>query len=383
MKKVILITNVPTPYRVPLFVRIDKAFSEVGWELTVVFGARNYSRRKYKLEADDFGFKHLFLDGGLKQDSTNPESTVFLYKGLMGKLREMNPDHVIVSGFSPATLRVWWWSLQYKRSFSIWSGTVPGRGSTFGFLRTLLRGYLARCASGFIAYGTEAKRYLQGLGVNENKIDVATNTVDTVFFREQTALCRNHVPRESQRVFTFTYVGYLVPRKKVEQILHAAAQLAVTRKDFRILIIGDGPLRDSLESLARELHVAEFVQFQGHKQTSDLPSILAQTDVFLFQTGFDIWGLVLNEAMAAGLACIASTNAGATTDLIEDGANGFRMDYNRINLLTERMNWCIEHPDDVRSMGLKASKDVEDLAGLDKAVRIFITHTLKVSRTNA
>lgn len=379
MKKILLITNVPTPYRVPLFQRLEKAFREKGWKLTVAFGERGYKRRKYSLEEDTFGFKHIFLDGGQKNNPANPEATVFLYRGLKRHLLEINPDHIIVSGFSPATVRVWWWSLIHRKTFSIWTGTIPQRGKVFGSARTLLRRLIASKASGFLAYGTEAKRYLNGLGVNDDRIDIATNTVDTDFFKQETTKCRlQKQPKITP--FTFTYIGYLVPRKKVEKILIAAEQLKKQRSDFRIRIIGDGPLRESLESLARELNVDDHILFEGHKQTSELPSVLAQTDVFLFQTGFDIWGLVLNEAMAAGVTSIASINGGATTDLIHDGVNGFRMDYSETESLSARMCWCIDHPAEIRSMGLQASKDVEELAGMEKAVRIFISHTLKFSK---
>lgn len=381
MKKVLLVTNVPTPYRVPLFQGLNTAYREAGWELTVAFGERGYTRRKYTLQEDQFGFKHIFLNGGKKQDSSNPEATVFLYRGLMHHLLEINPDHVIVSGFSPATVRVWWWSITHRKTFSIWSGTIPQRGKSFGYARTLFRRLIASKASGFLAYGTEARRYLLELGLNAEKIDIATNTVDTAFFKEQTAKCRERNQNDDQP-FTFTYIGYLVPRKKVEQILFAAGQLKKQRNDFRIRIVGDGTMRESLDSLAREMGIADSIVFEGHKQISELPAILAQTDVFLFQTGFDIWGLVLNEAMAAGIASIASIHGGATTDLIRDEVNGFSMDYAQTDSLTARMSWCIDHPVEIRSMGLHASKYVEDNAGIEKAVRIFISHTIKFSRGN-
>lgn len=380
MKKVLLITNVPTPYRVPLFDRMSKAFLEIGWELIVVFGDRTYSRRKYSLDEQTFGFKHLFLNGGQKNDRTNPEATVFLYSGVLRILREMKPDHVIVSGFSPATLRVWWWSLIKKGSFSIWSGTIPQRGKSFGIVRTSIRKFIARRASGFIAYGTEAKKYLMQMGVPAQKIDISTNTVDTAFFREQTAVHRQELLIENTAPFTFTYIGYLVSRKQVDKILYATAALAQHCNDFRIRIIGDGPERESLIALAGELMISHLIEFEGHKQTAELPAILAETDIFLFQTGFDIWGLVLNEAMAARVACIASVHGGATTDLIHDGSNGFAMDYNDTKALTEKMKWCIDHPSEVRAMGVKASDDVETIAGIDKAVRIFISNTLKSSK---
>ncbi|MFM1744873.1 MAG: hypothetical protein RLZZ630_810 [Bacteroidota bacterium] len=383
MKKVLLITNVPTPYRIPLFERMNKSFKEIGWELTVVFGERSYQRRKYTLDEKTFDFKHIFINGGQKNDSTNPEATVFLYSGVLTLLRKKQPDHVIVSGFSPATLRVWWWSLTKGGSFSIWSGTIPRRGQTFGLVRTSIRKLMASRANGFIAYGHEAKRYLSELGVPDHKIDIATNTVDTTYFRENAGLHRDQSASEKTSPFTFTYIGYLVPRKQVDKILYAAAKLAQQRGDFRIRIIGDGSERKALESLSVELMVSDMVGFEGHKQTSELPAILAATNVFLFQTGFDIWGLVLNEAMAAGVACIASIHGGATTDLIQDGLNGFRMDFNDTEALTEKMKWCIDHPSEVRSMGIRASEDVEHLAGMDKAVRIFITNTLKSSKKKA
>jgi len=372
MEKILLITNIPTPYRLPLFTRLSQRCSETGRSLKVVFCEHGYARRKFEMKEDAFGFEHTYLDGGTLSDAKDVEKTYFLYRGLLKLFRREKPSKIILAGFSPATAKAYLWNLLTGTPFYIWSGTINKGNRNTSFHRRFFRRMMIRRAAGFIAYGSEARNYLTGLGAETGRVWVATNAVDTDFFSTRTEELRRRKDEKEQTLFNFIYIGYLVPRKKVEKVIEAAALLSESRKDFRLTIVGDGSSRAELEKVCSASALSERVRFEGYRQKEELPAYLAEADAFLFQTGYDIWGLVLNEAMAAGLPVIASVNAGATTDLIIDGETGFTADYDRIEETAELMNKLIENRELCRTIGSRAREFVKEKASLEKAAEAFV-----------
>lgn len=369
IKKVVIVTNVPNPYRIPLFNEIHAQLLKKNITLKVIFGSENYSRRKSRLNLAECSFTYEFLDSG-KYDFGNTEKTYFTYKGLLKVLKKENPDCVIMSGFSIGTTKLWWSSLFRKTNYIIWSGAIMALGRNDSFLRRIQRRFIARGAKGFIAYGSKAKNYIESLGVSSEKIQIGINTVDTGFFASETKALRQVLSPDP--VAHLTYVGYLSTRKNVSRLLEIILELSQERKDFVLDIIGDGDDKPNLEKFVQMNGLSEFVRFHGFKQKSELPAYLAKSNVFLFQTDFDIWGLVLNEAMAAGLPCISSTQAGATIDLIKDGETGFVLDYKNRELVKEKINWILDHPEDAKMVGEKARTFIEKEASIHVSASGFV-----------
>ncbi|CAN5570784.1 hypothetical protein BH11BAC2_BH11BAC2_07300 [soil metagenome] len=378
MKKVILITNIPNPYRVPLFNELSSQLQEKGMTLKVIFASSGYERRYFKLDPTDFKFDYQILEGGIHTSSSNIEKTYFLYQGINKLLNQEKPWRIIVAGFSPATVRVFFRKLFHRTPYIIWSGSIEKENRNSGVLRKLQRKILAQNAAGFIAYGSLAKKYLMNAGIPEDKISIGINTVDTSFFSTTTDLERKNRPKNTALTI-FTYLGYLVPRKNVLCLLEAIQLLSQKRKDFRLDIIGDGDSKSSLENFVLQNNLQDQVNFLGFKQKDELPQYFAQSTALLFQTDFDIWGLVLNEAMAAGLPCIASIHAGASYDLIRENENGFVMDFSHIHEVAEKMNWIIDHPQEMKRMGEKAASYIEAHASLKISAAGFIKALEKTS----
>ncbi|MBL7924970.1 MAG: glycosyltransferase family 4 protein [Bacteroidia bacterium] len=370
MKTVLLITNIPTPYRIPLFNVLDQQMKEKGWQLMVVFSGAGYKRRKFNIDLSQIRFRYTILKGGVFTPGKDSEKTYFFYKGLWGVLRTERPWRIIVSGFSPATFTVAFWHFLTRCPFLIWSGSIEAENRHNGILRRFSRRMLASWASACIAYGSQARKYLENLGVPSDKIRIGINTVDTGFFSEKTAALK--ALKGPNTTFTFTYIGYLVPRKNVKRVLDAVVHLHKRRSDFRLQIIGDGESKTELEKQCREEGLENIVHFYGYKQKEELPAYLSTTDVLLFQTDFDIWGLVLNEAMAAGVCCISTVKAGASHDLIREGENGLVTDFSDALQAAEKMNWAMEHPQEIQRMAAEASRFIRTEASLEKSAKGFI-----------
>ncbi|MBL0257453.1 MAG: glycosyltransferase family 4 protein [Bacteroidetes bacterium] len=367
MKKVIVVTNIPNPYRIPLFNEMWRLCNDRKIEFKVIFGAQNYARRKFVLDMNDCLFPYEILDSQ-KINFGNLEKIVFTYKGLLKALAKEKPDCIIINGFSVGTLRLWWRSWFTKTTYIIWSGTVKSRGGKFSFLRVLQRKMLRRRASAFVAYGQRAKEYLQELGAASEKIFIARNTVDTRFFSEQTDRERLKLSPDVLRMH-FTYVGFIIRKKNLQQLLKAVKILSLQRTDFVLDLIGDGQDKVYFEDYVKANQLEKVVHFAGFVQKSNLPTWLAKSSCFVFPSNYDIWGLVVNEAMAAALPCISSVNSGVTVDLIEDGKNGFAVDFSDPKLVAEKMDWILDNSEKAKEFGLNARKTIAEKASIHVSAR--------------
>ena len=368
--KILIITNIPNPYRIPLFNELNIQLREKGMQLKVIFAAETYSRRKFVIDLNDCKFDFAFLGSG-QISFGNSEKTTFRYGNLSEVLKNENPDRIIVSGFSMATMKVWWYTRFKKAKFLVWSGSVTTKGKGAAFLRSLQRKFLATYSAAFIVYGTRAGKYLESLGVPAGKIFKAINTVDTAYFSQKTAELKGNRSLSDNK-HRLLYVGYLSKRKNVGQLLECIRKLAEVRQDFVLDLIGDGDNKTDLQRQVVELKLEDYVRFPGFKQKEELPEYYAQTDVFLFQTGFDIWGLVLNEAMAAALPCIASPNAGAVDDLIDDGRTGFIVDFDNVNLVIEKINFLLDNKEQAKIIGTNAAQLILHNAGVKQSANGFV-----------
>ena len=137
-------------------------------------------------------------------------------------------------------------------------------------------------------------------------------------------------------------------------------------------IVGDGDQRGALEELVKDQQLTEVVHFHGFQQNTELPRFLATSSCFLFQTDFDIWGLVLNEAMASGVPCISSSNAGASIDLIEEGKTGFVLDFADTDALVTKIEYVLDNPKEMEEMGKRTQNFMEENVNLEQAAAKII-----------
>ncbi len=117
-------------------------------------------------------------------------------------------------------------------------------------------------------------------------------------------------------------VGRLAPEKNWDTLIRAFAKACEKHPDIRLVLIGDGAARQSLETLSSELGIADRVTFTGAVPFEDIPRYLKAADIFAFASVTETQGLVTIEAMAAGLPVVAVEGPG-TSDIIEHGKQGF------------------------------------------------------------
>ncbi|MGQ9722104.1 MAG: glycosyltransferase family 4 protein [Candidatus Jordarchaeum sp.] len=374
---IFLVTNIPTPYRIPLFNELDRQLKNTGLKLKVIFGAAGYPRRRWHIDFSSCKFDYKILPS-LRVTLPDKEKVVFTYRGLLRTIVNEKPKAIITNAFSIATTKIWLLSWIKKTNYIIWSGAIKRYRRPDPKIRTLHRKLLIRRAKGFIAYGTKAKEYLLSLGARPESIEIGINTVDIDFFREEVKKCSNILRRMNNKKILL-FVGYLTKGKRLDLLLKSIEIIAKTRNDFILKIVGDGAEKSNLKRLARELAISRFVSFEGYKQRQELVEYYAEAHCFLFPSEYDIWGLVLVEAMAAGLPCIASINAGATKDLIIDGATGFSINFNNPNEVAEKIRLILDDKQVANRIGEEASQFISQKASLSRSAEGFIRAIEKAS----
>ena len=372
-RKVLLVTNIPTPYRVPLFNEINRQLNDCGIRFKVVFGALGYPRRHWNINIDEFNFDYKILPRA-KLDIAGDDRAFFTYKNLIEFINEEKPNVIITNGFSIATLKIWYLSLIKNIKYIIWSGDINTIGRKISKLRHLQRIILSRRASGFIAYGTKALEYLTTLGINKDKIIIGINTVDTRYFLN---VIKKTESSNGQKK-NLLYIGNLAKGKRIDQLLQIVKRISLSRDDFQLKIIGIGPEEKDLKKQVNDLKINDYVKFEGYKQKDQLPHYLSVADIFVFPSEYDIWGLVLVEAMATGTVCISSIHAGAPNDLILDGENGFSVDFRNTEKVFEIINWIFTNPEKAVVIGKNARTYIENNVSLKISASAFVRMTRAV-----
>jgi glycosyltransferase involved in cell wall biosynthesis len=294
MKKhqVLLITNIPTPYRIPLFNELNSQLDAQGISFKVVFAALTYPRRKWAIEMSQCTFPYVVLNSR-RLMSKNPESAIFTYYGL-GQILRDNPNALLItSGFSLATIRIYLRSLYRRTNYLIWSGAINRKGRPDSWLRNFQRRRMISRASGFIAYGKRAHNYLVDLGADRSRIFIGINTIDTTYFFRESSRLRLENGSKDSLTKSILYIGNLETGKRLDYLLKAVHLLAGSRNDFRLEIVGTGSQEVHLKQLAQRLGIGHLVCFHGFAQQDTVVRYLSKAFCFAFPSEYDVWGLVL------------------------------------------------------------------------------------------
>ena len=172
---------------------------------------------------------------------------------------------------------------------------------------------------------------------------------------------------------TFFFCGQMIRRKGVDLLLQAFNRLIARGLDARLLLVGREA--DLPEFLSQTSPVARSkISYQGFQPPERLPEYFAKSDVFVLPSRHDGWGVVVNQALAAGLPIITSDMVGAGNDFVENGVNGMRVNAEDVDALYAAMETLTLNPYLGPAWGEKSRKRAFDLtpeAGAIKWMRVF------------
>lgn len=166
-------------------------------------------------------------------------------------------------------------------------------------------------------------------------------------------------------------IARLVEKKGVEYAIRAVARLANVNQNIEYNIIGDGPLRENLQQLIRELDADDTVKLLGWKQQQEIVEILNSSHILLAPSVTSEDGdqegtpTVIMEAMAMGLPILSTQHSGIP-ELVENGVSGFLVPERDVDALAEKLRYLVEHPEVWPDMGRAGRAYVEECHNIDK-----------------
>ena len=292
-------------------------------------------------------------------------------QGLLDWLKEWNPNALIMEANSRylSTSSAVNWMHQHARPAIGWGlGSPPlnpphflrkWRGSErgVGFRRPRRLSFI-RQFDALISYSQRGADEYAALGFPREKIFVAHNSValpptSSVPARPSTFNLRPYI----------LFVGRLQARKRVDYLLRACAQID---SKPRLVIVGDGPERVALESMAQETYPS--AEFIGAKHGAELKPYFTEADLFVLPgTG----GLAVQEAMSYGLPIIVAQGDGTQDDLVRKG-NGWQIQPDNFDALVSTMKDALSDVARLRRMGEESYRIVKEEINIEKMVETFV-----------
>ncbi len=358
-----VVTDLPTPYRTPLF---DAIHARGRVRLHVLYLAETEEGRQ-AWSVDPAGHPHSFVAGrGLTFHRRNGPFTWKVNVGIGRRLSSLAPDVVCVGGWAhPAMHLAAAWARRRHVPYLLTSETHPrAQGFLAGRAKRALAGRLVRRASGWLPVSTRAQDLLVSLGADPARCWHVPNAPPGARSDgESAAEIRRSLGAGSGPVTLF--VGRLVPAKGLDVLLEAAARVKPTPT---LWVAGGGPLRGPLVKQAGDLGITSAVRFLGDTPYARVLALCAAADVIVLPSVHEPYGVALHEGMAAGCAALATDAVGAAVDLVQDGVTGRRVPPGDPEALAAAWSELLREPVRLAAMGDAAARKASE-RGIEFAVR--------------
>ena len=316
--RVAFLTNLIPPYHRPVLRLLAKRYQA----LRVFVSTPMEANRPWKIgwEGLDVVLQRTYTTRGVWHHPRGFSENLEIHIPLdtLPQLRRFAPEVIISTEMGARTLLAMLYrKLNPATRLIIWAEAAESTESGRGTTRKIARKMFVRNADAFLAVGSSAVKYLEGIGAPAAKIQKISYTTDIERFAQGAAT------RASTRARRLLYCGQFVERKGLIPFLKTLSRWANDHPSERVNfdLAGNGPLREQLSQLPVPANVK--LEFLGAFQYDDLPEIYESAGVFVLPTLADTWAVVVNEALVAGLPVLGSVYAQAVDELIEDGRNGW------------------------------------------------------------
>ena len=279
-------------------------------------------------------------------------------RGFINWLEEWNPDALIMEAnprYLVTSSAVKWMHKRGRKVLGWGLGSPPLSGPLAGFRQKSRISFLSQFDA-LLAYSQRGAEEYATLGFPREKIFVAHNSVSPAPTFNLQRSTFNLQP-------TILFVGRLQSRKRVDSLLRACAEM---ESKPRLIIVGDGPERVALESLARDVYPA--AEFTGAKHGAEIKPYFAEADLFVLPgTG----GLAVQEAMSHGLPVIVAKGDGTQDDLVREG-NGWQIQPEDYGALVSTMKNALSDIARLRKMGEESFRIVSEEINIQKMADVFV-----------
>ena len=318
-------TNIPSPYKVEFLNQLSKHM-----EVDVLFDGYDEDGRNDKWYKDN---KYLFNPIFIKNFKT------------INKTIKKHYDIILIGTYATIYGGYLIELLHLKKMPFLMNADGGFVDKNDTFITKFLKTFFISKASYYLSSSKETNKYLTAYGANKDKIYLYNFTsLNNEDILDKPISYKNKLPLRKQKGYNyhrlFISIGNFIERKGYDLFFKAIKDNNF--KDACFLIVGGGPLKKEYEKLIKEykLNNVYLIDFLDKKEIFEY---LQMSDVFFFPSREDIWGLVINEAMANGLPVISSDNVIASKELVE---SKYLYDPNDLNKQYALINEFVYKTDD-------------------------------------
>lgn len=345
MKRILFITNYASPYRVRFFDELSR-YCQVTVAFSEETGEKKHRDKRWFTQGDgSFRWVQLRKRLGTVHGKA-------LCADVTGLLKEPF-DAIVICGYSSPTAILAMMYLRLHRTpyFLEVDGGMIRQDSP---MKLRLKRLLVKGAAGYFSTGATVTEYLCHYGAEAGKIyrypftSLDSSEIwDAPASREEKKALREALGISEEKVILA--VGQFIHRKGLDVLLDAAANL-----DAGVYMVGGEPTREILQK--QEGMDLKHVHFVGFRKKEELLQYYRAADVLAMPTREDIWGLVVNEAMACGLPVVSTDRCVAARELVEDGVNGYLVPAEDPAALAEKLREALSG--DTYAMGEASLKKI-------------------------
>ncbi|NRB39307.1 MAG: glycosyltransferase [Pseudomonadales bacterium] len=350
--KIVLVTNIPAPYRETIHAIVSKHFKQ---NYTVIYCDERETNRVWRFNKGNYNSITL-----KKSTLTYKDRYIHVNPEIWSKLSKINPDVVItMGGFNPTLLMAFFWSkLKRKKHIPMTDGWLKSE-EDLSQVHYWIRKLVYQYSDAYIGASKHSLNLYRSYHCEEKSLFQSYLCADNERFYNNDF---------SERKYDLLFSGQFIERKMPLFFVEVAKIIRQKKGNCSALILGSGPQE---KHFMEALKIAEIdVEYPGFASQDQLPGYYSSAKLYLFPTKQDPWGVVANEACAAGTPVITCEYAGAANDLIQNGINGFI-------LPLDAQVWadkCIELLDNQnlhRKMSINARESVKPFNFQDAALGII------------
>lgn len=377
--KITWVTRSFLDYRVPVYKALDDLCDH---QLTVIYNGDVVPERcKLKLHYV-LGERAIALSGEKKLLSASQYNVTMankgfripIQKGLIKTIRKSAPDILLSDGFFQWTYASLWvrmFNMRHIKHIMCYEKT-PHTERNAGKLRTIYRRFASKWIDGIDCNGSLTGEYIQGILNYRKPLAFGHMVADTFGISNSVKMVKESEIRDIKSHYilnklTFIYVGRLIPLKGIMQLLKAWSEADL--KDASLMLVGDGPQREEIESFVKENNLND-VKLVGAVNYDNLGLYYKVADCFLIPTLEDNWSLVVPEAMAAGLPVACSIYNGCHPELVHS-ENGWTFDPLNVQDTAHILKKISTNRDKLKTMGEMSRKIVADHTPQHAAKALF------------
>ena len=340
MKKLLVYWPYFQHYHLARLLSLKKSCDASGIQLVALALSRQSSDLHKSVDCPDIA-ELVYLDSiGNLAESTDVRLVKFI--------REIKPDCALINGYAESASRIILIEALRHRIGAVLMSDSKQDDSPRSFLKERFKQALVSSFGGAVVASRHASAYLKVLGLPQEYHYKPYDVVDNVYWAKP-------APKVSGEYILS--IGRFIPKKNFVKLIQAYAQ--VLKRSSHPLpslrLIGAGPEEALLKNLVQSLALSNNVSIEPYREPDELRQIYQGARLFVLASDHEEqWGLVVNEAMAAGVPVIASEKIGAVPDLLENRVTGLTFDPYLVSSIAAALEQALKEPEQMQTLRVQA-----------------------------